>query len=100
MQVLLLMATALDLPISRQIPQAEVVTLATELRSRQQCIAEITEMIHVSDLCVILLLLVIKMYVTGFAFVLILYDVTKPNDLNVFILYIPLFILPSHDTVT
>lgn len=78
MQVLLLMATALDLPISRQIPQTEVVTLATELRSRQQCIAEITEMIHVSDFSsnfsvdVIVLLLVIKMYVTAFACVLIL----------------------------
>ena len=49
MQVLLLMATALDLPIQRQTSEAAVNALSSELRTRQQCIAEITEMIHVSD---------------------------------------------------
>lgn len=44
------MATAVDVPIPRQIPEVAVNTLYTELRSRQQCIAEITEMIHVSVL--------------------------------------------------
>ncbi|KAG6416632.1 hypothetical protein SASPL_124065 [Salvia splendens] len=48
--VLLLMATALDLPIQRQISEAAVNTLSSELRTRQQCIAEITEMIHVASL--------------------------------------------------
>nr|WET55165.1 geranyl diphosphate synthase [Elsholtzia rugulosa] len=48
--VLLLMATALDVPILRQSSQAAVDTMSTELRSRQQCIAEITEMIHVASL--------------------------------------------------
>nr|WET55169.1 geranyl diphosphate synthase [Elsholtzia blanda] len=48
--VLLLMATALDVPILRQSSEAAVDTMSTELRSRQQCIAEITEMIHVASL--------------------------------------------------
>nr|WET55168.1 geranyl diphosphate synthase [Elsholtzia fruticosa] len=48
--VLLLMATALDVPILRQSSKAAVDTMPTELRSRQQCIAEITEMIHVASL--------------------------------------------------
>ncbi|EYU29662.1 hypothetical protein MIMGU_mgv1a007049mg [Erythranthe guttata] len=49
--VLLLMATALNLPAPRQQPHdAAVDNLATELRVRQQCIAEITEMIHVASL--------------------------------------------------
>ncbi|PIN22447.1 Geranylgeranyl pyrophosphate synthase/Polyprenyl synthetase [Handroanthus impetiginosus] len=46
--VLLLMATALNAPMPRQPPDAD--TLSTELRSRQQRIAEITEMIHVASL--------------------------------------------------
>ncbi|KAH9621308.1 hypothetical protein KSS87_021784 [Heliosperma pusillum] len=53
--VLLLMATALNMPIpmssAERLSTARVVdTLATELRTRQQCIAEITEMIHVASL--------------------------------------------------
>ncbi|KAG6404998.1 hypothetical protein SASPL_132577 [Salvia splendens] len=48
--VLLLMATALDLPIQRQTSETAVNALSTELRTRQQCIAEITEMIHVASL--------------------------------------------------
>lgn len=48
--VLLLMATAVDVPIPRQTPDVAVNTLYTELRLRQQCIAEITEMIHVASL--------------------------------------------------
>ena len=53
MQVLLLMATALNMPVpvsASDIPSPDRVVdaLATELRTRQQCIAEITEMIHVS----------------------------------------------------
>ncbi|XP_057763968.1 solanesyl diphosphate synthase 3, chloroplastic/mitochondrial isoform X1 [Salvia miltiorrhiza] len=48
--VLLLMATALDLPIARQTSEVAVNTLSTELRTRQQCVAEITEMIHVASL--------------------------------------------------
>lgn len=43
------MATALNVPMTRQLPEAAVNTSSTELRSRQQSIAEITEMIHVSD---------------------------------------------------
>ncbi|KAL2474983.1 Solanesyl diphosphate synthase 3 [Abeliophyllum distichum] len=49
--VLLLMATALDVPMCIHPPDATVDTLPTELRSRQQCMAEITEMIHVASLC-------------------------------------------------
>ncbi|XP_057992132.1 solanesyl diphosphate synthase 3, chloroplastic/mitochondrial isoform X3 [Hevea brasiliensis] len=45
--VLLLMATALNVHIPEQIVGD---TLAAELRTRQQCIAEITEMIHVASL--------------------------------------------------
>ncbi|CAL0313445.1 unnamed protein product [Lupinus luteus] len=49
--VLLLMSTALNLPIPNASPPIELDdTLATDLRSRQQCIAEITEMIHVASL--------------------------------------------------
>ncbi|CAA0823731.1 Solanesyl diphosphate synthase 3-chloroplastic/mitochondrial [Striga hermonthica] len=48
--VLLLMATALNVPVPRQLSEAAVDKLSTELRSRQQCIAEITEMIHVASL--------------------------------------------------
>ncbi|KAG8385253.1 hypothetical protein BUALT_Bualt03G0022800 [Buddleja alternifolia] len=48
--VLLLMATALNVQMPRQPPDAAVGTLSMELRSRQQCIAEITEMIHVASL--------------------------------------------------
>ncbi|XP_074269594.1 solanesyl diphosphate synthase 3, chloroplastic/mitochondrial [Silene latifolia] len=53
--VLLLMATALNMPLpmssAERLSTARVVdTLATELRTRQQCIAEITEMIHVASL--------------------------------------------------
>ncbi|XP_054809350.1 LOW QUALITY PROTEIN: solanesyl diphosphate synthase 3, chloroplastic/mitochondrial-like [Prosopis cineraria] len=45
--VLLLMSTALNLPLA---PNELAGTLTTELRSRQQRIAEITEMIHVASL--------------------------------------------------
>ncbi|XP_052179655.1 solanesyl diphosphate synthase 3, chloroplastic/mitochondrial isoform X2 [Diospyros lotus] len=48
--VLLLMATALNLPIPRPAADDMVGDLSTELRRRQQCIAEITEMIHVASL--------------------------------------------------
>ncbi|OIV93782.1 hypothetical protein TanjilG_07685 [Lupinus angustifolius] len=49
--VLLLMSTALNLPIPNASPPIELDdTLATDLRSRQQSIAEITEMIHVASL--------------------------------------------------
>ncbi|KAJ8425147.1 hypothetical protein Cgig2_032653 [Carnegiea gigantea] len=53
--VLLLMATALNMPVpvsASDIPSPDrlVDALATELRTRQQCIAEITEMIHVASL--------------------------------------------------
>ncbi|XP_011096620.1 solanesyl diphosphate synthase 3, chloroplastic/mitochondrial isoform X2 [Sesamum indicum] len=48
--VLLLMATALDVQMPRHPADAAIDTLSTELRSRQQCIAEITEMIHVASL--------------------------------------------------
>ncbi|KAK3032357.1 hypothetical protein RJ639_035408, partial [Escallonia herrerae] len=47
--VLLLMATALNLPLSGP-ADGSVNMLSTELRIRQQCIAEITEMIHVASL--------------------------------------------------
>ncbi|XP_009793550.1 solanesyl diphosphate synthase 3, chloroplastic/mitochondrial isoform X1 [Nicotiana sylvestris] len=46
--VLLLMATALNAPVLR--PQVDVDSLSRDLRTRQQCIAEITEMIHVASL--------------------------------------------------
>ncbi|CDP04262.1 unnamed protein product [Coffea canephora] len=48
--VLLLMATAIDAPILRPLPDTTVDTLPMELRTRQQCVAEITEMIHVASL--------------------------------------------------
>ena len=49
LQVLLLMSTALNLPIPRPPPPNDQGgNLATDIRSRQRCIAEITEMIHVS----------------------------------------------------
>ncbi|TKY55662.1 Solanesyl diphosphate synthase 3 [Spatholobus suberectus] len=49
--VLLLMSTALNLPIHEAPPPIELGgTLTTDMRSRQQRIAEITEMIHVASL--------------------------------------------------
>ena len=48
MQVLLLMASALDVPIPKSVIDGEFHTLPKEVRGRQQSIAEITEMIHVS----------------------------------------------------
>ncbi|XP_073153897.1 solanesyl diphosphate synthase 3, chloroplastic/mitochondrial isoform X3 [Henckelia pumila] len=48
--VLLLMATALNAPLPRPAPDAAGDPLSKELRSRQRCIAEITEMIHVASL--------------------------------------------------
>ena len=51
-QVLLLMATAIDAPILRPLPDTTVDTLPMELRTRQQCVAEITEMIHVRFLTI------------------------------------------------
>lgn len=49
LQVLLLMATALNLPINEASAPIELRgDLTTDVRIRQQRIAEITEMIHVS----------------------------------------------------
>ncbi|KAK2992941.1 hypothetical protein RJ640_009450 [Escallonia rubra] len=48
--VLLLMATALNLPSSGPASDGNINMFSTELRTRQQCIAEITEMIHVASL--------------------------------------------------
>ncbi|KAG6639289.1 solanesyl diphosphate synthase 3, chloroplastic/mitochondrial-like isoform X1 [Carya illinoinensis] len=48
--VLLLMATALTVPIPEPYPSGYGDALTDELRARQQCIAEITEMIHVASL--------------------------------------------------
>ncbi|KAK9267730.1 hypothetical protein L1049_010163 [Liquidambar formosana] len=48
--VLLLMATALNVSIPEAAHAGLGDALATELRTRQQCIAEITEMIHVASL--------------------------------------------------
>ncbi|XP_075523253.1 solanesyl diphosphate synthase 3, chloroplastic/mitochondrial-like isoform X2 [Primulina tabacum] len=48
--VLLLMATALNIPMPRPASDAAGDPLSLELRSRQRCIAEITEMIHVASL--------------------------------------------------
>ncbi|GKV11239.1 hypothetical protein SLEP1_g22509 [Rubroshorea leprosula] len=48
--VLLLMATALNVRIPEQAVSRVGDTVATDLRTRQQCIAEITEMIHVASL--------------------------------------------------
>lgn len=47
-QVLLLMATALNVHIHEPTSNGVGDTLGAELRTRQQCIAEITEMIHVN----------------------------------------------------
>ncbi|MBA0604845.1 hypothetical protein Godav_017479 [Gossypium davidsonii] len=49
-EVLLLMATALDVHIPELSPPGIGDTLPTDLRTRQQRIAEITEMIHVASL--------------------------------------------------
>lgn len=55
-QVLLLMATALNVPIPKPLPHLVEDNLTMDLRTRQQCVAEITEMIHVSSLlCLIFL---------------------------------------------
>ncbi|KAK1556336.1 hypothetical protein Q3G72_003114 [Acer saccharum] len=48
--VLLLMATALNGRLSEPLSDGVGEALTTELRTRQQCIAEITEMIHVASL--------------------------------------------------
>lgn len=49
LQVLLLMSTALNVPMAKAPPPIELEgAMTTELRSRQQRIAEITDMIHVS----------------------------------------------------
>lgn len=50
--ILLLMATALDVQVPKSISfvHADGDSLSAELRTRQQCIAEITEMIHVASL--------------------------------------------------
>jgi hypothetical protein len=51
LQVLLLMSTVLNLPIPNAPPAMELGgTTTTDLRSRQQHIAEIAEMIHVNPL--------------------------------------------------
>ncbi|MCD7446653.1 hypothetical protein HAX54_013328 [Datura stramonium] len=44
--VLLLMATTLNVPIPRSAPQVDADSLSRDLRTRQQCIAAINEMIH------------------------------------------------------
>lgn len=49
------MATALNVQIPSSAPQLDVDSLSGDLRTRQQCIAEITEMIHVSILSFILI---------------------------------------------
>nr|GMD06702.1 solanesyl diphosphate synthase 3, chloroplastic/mitochondrial [Ipomoea batatas] len=46
--VVLLMATALNAPVPRSPSEVAVDFSSKEVRTRQQCIAEITEMIHVS----------------------------------------------------
>ncbi|OAY75007.1 Solanesyl-diphosphate synthase 1, mitochondrial [Ananas comosus] len=48
--VLLLMASALNVPVRESIADGVSSGLSNELRSRQQAIAEITEMIHVASL--------------------------------------------------
>ncbi|KAL5977151.1 putative protein serine/threonine kinase [Asimina triloba] len=48
--VLLLMASALNMPMTQSVVEGMLHTSSTELRARQQCIAEITEMIHVASL--------------------------------------------------
>lgn len=47
LQVLLLMASSLSLHVPENVAGAAFDSLSKELRTRQQCIAEITEMIHV-----------------------------------------------------
>ncbi|GAB4826336.1 putative protein serine/threonine kinase [Ancistrocladus abbreviatus] len=48
--LLLLMATALNVPVPISSTDRVIGDLAIELRTRQQCIPEITEMIHVASL--------------------------------------------------
>ncbi|XP_022146556.1 solanesyl diphosphate synthase 3, chloroplastic/mitochondrial [Momordica charantia] len=48
--VLLLMSTALNVPIPKPLPHPVEDHLTMDLRTRQQCVAEITEMIHVASL--------------------------------------------------
>nr|DAD37303.1 TPA_asm: hypothetical protein HUJ06_007944 [Nelumbo nucifera] len=48
--VLLLMASALNMPMPKPAPDGVIDTLPENLRAKQQCIAEITEMIHVASL--------------------------------------------------
>ncbi|XP_059303562.1 solanesyl diphosphate synthase 3, chloroplastic/mitochondrial-like isoform X1 [Lycium ferocissimum] len=48
--ILLLMATALNVPIPRSAPQVDVDSVSRDLRTRQQSIADIAEMIHVASL--------------------------------------------------
>ncbi|XP_058071540.1 solanesyl-diphosphate synthase 1, mitochondrial isoform X1 [Magnolia sinica] len=48
--VLLLMASALNMPIPQSAADGVLQTISKEQRARQQCIAEITEMIHVASL--------------------------------------------------
>ncbi|CAK9321228.1 unnamed protein product [Citrullus colocynthis] len=48
--VLLLMATALNVSIPKPLPHLVGDNLTMDLRTRQQCVAEITEMIHVASL--------------------------------------------------
>jgi len=43
------MASALDVPIPKSVIDGEFHTVPKEVRARQQSIAEITEMIHVSS---------------------------------------------------
>lgn len=49
MQVLLLMASALNAPVVQGATEGVFHGFSKELRARQQSIAEITEMIHVRD---------------------------------------------------
>ncbi|XP_077253830.1 solanesyl diphosphate synthase 3, chloroplastic/mitochondrial-like isoform X2 [Tasmannia lanceolata] len=48
--VLLLMASALNMPIPKSAADSVFESVSKDLRTRQQCIAEITEMIHVASL--------------------------------------------------
>ncbi|KAF5201937.1 Solanesyl diphosphate synthase [Thalictrum thalictroides] len=47
--VLLLMASAFNIDLPKSVPDGVTDSSPSELRTRQQCIAEITEMIHVSS---------------------------------------------------
>ncbi|RWR85838.1 solanesyl-diphosphate synthase 1, mitochondrial isoform X1 [Cinnamomum micranthum f. kanehirae] len=49
-EVLLLMASALNMPIPESAAESVLHGMLKETRARQQCIAEITEMIHVASL--------------------------------------------------